>query len=534
MTIKLLAAYGKFPWNAIITLDSITETGLIAAGTATATLAGGTAYVDPNVANPIGLTPAASAAAQALTSNRTASPLSTVKSAAFRRPLTIVQIGNSITDFGKFTLGATTAQSGFPGRSHLRYLLEQAGPSLVVGTTPAAGFIDTIGSFGAAGQSMGNFFGGIIQGMSATWFPTLDTANVVPDVVLALSLVENDIAVADVSSDAALATSYASIVAGLNLFISQAANKWPGCVIHLCGPRPDNRLSVATRAQTLAENINTYIQSLKSDRVITSDLSRVNALAPTGGNRWNIDPARCSDSVTAISGVHPNAVGALAEARVIYADLSAAVALGYAGQRLLSSNHSQGGTTSAVFGAFTGTAPAGCRILNSNSGTQTGTTGYDLTAGANTSSADQPGWTIKASVTAAPQQYIIRQAVLTIPTVPRRMRPYAIVKIISGGQNIRSLASSLQVTYSGAAYGFDFFTSGLPDRAESPVYVNGSTIVLLGAVLSPQIAAFGGAGTITNIIPDVLLDLLPSTSATIQVLESGMLHTMTPAADVWA
>lgn len=53
MTIKLLAAYGKYPPNAIITLDATTETALIADKVATSTLTGGVVWVDPNVSNPL-------------------------------------------------------------------------------------------------------------------------------------------------------------------------------------------------------------------------------------------------------------------------------------------------------------------------------------------------------------------------------------------------------------------------------------------------------------------------------------------------
>lgn len=48
MTIKLLASYGKYRCNDIITLDGTTETAMIAAGLATATLTGGTQWVDIN------------------------------------------------------------------------------------------------------------------------------------------------------------------------------------------------------------------------------------------------------------------------------------------------------------------------------------------------------------------------------------------------------------------------------------------------------------------------------------------------------
>ena len=47
MTIKLLAPYGNAPANAIVTLAAATETALIAAGQATATLTGGVAWTDP-------------------------------------------------------------------------------------------------------------------------------------------------------------------------------------------------------------------------------------------------------------------------------------------------------------------------------------------------------------------------------------------------------------------------------------------------------------------------------------------------------
>jgi hypothetical protein len=41
MTIRLLAAYGSYACNAIVTLDAATETGLVASGQATTNLAGG-------------------------------------------------------------------------------------------------------------------------------------------------------------------------------------------------------------------------------------------------------------------------------------------------------------------------------------------------------------------------------------------------------------------------------------------------------------------------------------------------------------
>jgi hypothetical protein len=47
MTIKLLAAYDIYPQNAIVTLAAGTESGLIAARLATATLTGGVTYVAP-------------------------------------------------------------------------------------------------------------------------------------------------------------------------------------------------------------------------------------------------------------------------------------------------------------------------------------------------------------------------------------------------------------------------------------------------------------------------------------------------------
>lgn len=51
MTIKLLCGRGKFPANAIVTLDAPTEAGLIAAKQATADLTGGVVYVPPAIPN---------------------------------------------------------------------------------------------------------------------------------------------------------------------------------------------------------------------------------------------------------------------------------------------------------------------------------------------------------------------------------------------------------------------------------------------------------------------------------------------------
>ena len=51
MTVRLLAAYGIYPANAIVTLDTGTETGLITAKLASANLAGGVAYTAPPAPN---------------------------------------------------------------------------------------------------------------------------------------------------------------------------------------------------------------------------------------------------------------------------------------------------------------------------------------------------------------------------------------------------------------------------------------------------------------------------------------------------
>nr|WP_315401794.1 GDSL-type esterase/lipase family protein [uncultured Duganella sp.] len=51
MTVRLLAAYGIYPANAIVTLDAGTETGLIAAKLASANLTGGVAYTAPSAPN---------------------------------------------------------------------------------------------------------------------------------------------------------------------------------------------------------------------------------------------------------------------------------------------------------------------------------------------------------------------------------------------------------------------------------------------------------------------------------------------------
>jgi hypothetical protein len=47
MTIRLLAAYDKYPINAIVTLDTGTEAGLVAAKMASTNTTGGVAYVAP-------------------------------------------------------------------------------------------------------------------------------------------------------------------------------------------------------------------------------------------------------------------------------------------------------------------------------------------------------------------------------------------------------------------------------------------------------------------------------------------------------
>jgi hypothetical protein len=411
----------------------------------------------------------------------------------------------------------------------MHYLTGCLGLSLVQpsGLTATAR-VDACGNYGYSGARLGDPFGGMIQDAVSSWFPLLDAAGVVPDLVIVAGATENDIA-AGISA--------AEINKNVLLWANVLLNKWPNCAILWATPRPDNRLSVSAALSAAAQSVYEYVMALPStvgNRFMPWDVRRVNAL----GDTWNIDPARCSDADTPTFGVHPNTKGAMAEVRVAVATLRAA---GYAidefKAKLVASNYRQVGTTSAVAGVFGAgsTAPALSQILNGTTGTAAGTTGWDTTSGANLSTAEQPGWLIKMASSGSPAAWLIRNAVLGTPAtvVPRKLTPFVRLQVVSGGANIRSIAAAVQVTYSGGLSA-ENWTSGLVDDTVSPEYEDGEIVTLYAPLLTPKTTVFGGAGTITNIIPWLYADILANSTATVRILDCGVLATSAPATDVYA
>ena len=453
-----------------------------------------------------------------------------LNSMARKRPLTVVSWGNSISENGKYSIPAPAGtRTGWTASSHMRYLSSLAGLVFTYGSVTATTRCDSCGNYGFAGSSLGSPVSGMMQDSYTNWFPVLDAAGVVPDLVVVLAATENDITGG---------TSAESIIASINLWMQTLIEKWSGVRVLWYTNRPDNRLSLSAAQQVVAQQVYEYQMLLPQifgeDRVEVADVHRTNAL----GDTWNIDPARCSDVVTASSGVHPNAAGAFAEAVVAYEALQRLGILREYDARFVSANLRMVGSIAAVNGVFGAgsTAPTGGLILNATTGSAAGTTGWNTTAGANTTTAENPGWLLKLAAAASPVEWLCRTAVIPSPAtvVPRKLTPFVRVEIVSGGSNIVSLAAATQVTYSGGPTA-DHWSTGISETAIAPGYRDGDVLTLYGPLLAPQTAAFGGGGTITNIIGGWLYaGLKPNSTATIRILDAGVLSTQASPADVFA
>ena len=165
----------------------------------------------------------------------------------------------------------------------------------VAGTS---GGVDASGNHGFSGKRCDE----IITDWQATWFPALDANGIVPGLIYATCLFENDI-----GTGAPLAT----VQARARRAVDVLRQKFPGAIIHLGTSRADARLSNAAYA-AVALAFADWLQTLENgiDIVVSNFWIGSYSDSATPSNA----PAAYTDGA-----VHPNARGAAHNGRVIAA-----------------------------------------------------------------------------------------------------------------------------------------------------------------------------------------------------------------------
>ncbi len=155
--------------------------------------------------------------------------------------------GNSISAANKYGTAFATN-----GELHLANLL--AGAAMRFARITASTRTDRYGIYGYSGQELS----AINTDMQTDWFGALDAGSVTPDLVVGLALAENDIA---------NGVSTATIQSRIDTWISTVQAKWPDAKILLCTPRVSMSYNNAGKVETY-QAIRDYTLAKRNGRSI--------------------------------------------------------------------------------------------------------------------------------------------------------------------------------------------------------------------------------------------------------------------------
>lgn len=260
---------------------------------------------------------------------------------------------------------------------------------------------DKYGTYGYSGQTLDT----INSDIATEWIAPINAAGVVPELVIGLALLENDIA-----SGASVAT----MQTRLNTWISTVQAAWPSAKILLCTPRPS--FSYNTGAMVTAYQLMRSYTLGKATypSILVANLSDYEDPA---------NPGKPLPGYTDVS-VHPTQRGAMVNARRIAASLRT---LGRA-QKAYSTtaaNQFLTGSSAASGTNVTGTVPTSCSLFGSVNGVFVST-------------AQNPGWAIQSN-TPTPGNfldlatYVCPQRTVSSPPL---VSPYIKVRVASGAENL--------------------------------------------------------------------------------------------------
>jgi lysophospholipase L1-like esterase len=387
-------------------------------------------------------------------------------------------VGNSIS---------AQSQYGFAGASSWQYRSELQWANTLTGApmrfaemTPTTRS-DRNGVYGYSGQELGT----INADIAAQWIAQATGASVTPELVVGLSLLENDVA-----NGIAVAT----MQTRLQTWISTVRAQWPSVKLLICTPRP----SFSNNTGPLVANyqaIRDYILGLDNGSDIF--VSRLDAYE--NGASPGTPLAGYTDA-----SVHPNAKGALVNARTIAATLRRL------GARRTPINP-QG---------------ANLTLTGSIAATGTGVTGTMPTAGSfnfvtnvtTVSVANNPGWSIAFTPLSAATSPNDAQCTHASNSVAGAVQvsPYAVVRIVSGAANLRGLGLEPRIN-DGSGNNFRNYLQ-LNGTDVDVDFIDGDVLTL---VMPPRPAASGSLAAVQNYFRATFK--ATTSPATFQVIQSGVI-----------
>ena len=464
--------------------------------------------------------------------------------------LMTVYCGNSIAAQSQWS------GTNFTSKSEVQLTQILSGAPMLFPVITASTRTDKYGGYGYSGQTLTT----ILADLSAQWFAPLNAVNLQPDLVLGLALLENDIA---------FGATVAAMKAGIDEWVHVMRAQWPMATIWLVTPRPSFSNNTPEKASAF-EAITQYVLSLDDNETLfvtylNGYANTRNPAIPSGafqiqgssaGTILTVDSVPFGAAITTgmfittptgvatkittygVSGrggagtynhtvaatvnsqpmtcfyftdqsVHPQATGALVNARSMAATLGRISDQWLAPYRLSSTNFSLSGTGAASGTNVFGTVPISVSVNGA------------ATATAFNCTAEQPGFLLNVSGVgiagsgAAPTDLSTFNFGSQTVLGAEQICAYAKVQLISGASNLRGIQLEPRVN-DGGGNNFQFFLQEGTGDAE-PEWLDGDILTIRTAPLQ---AASGVITAVTNFIRPKIRQ--QGGSFVIRVLEQGV------------
>lgn len=443
-----------------------------------------------------------------------------------RQRMTAVVVGNSIAAAEKYTGTGT----GFTARAALPLINDLAGGPLRLKRMTASTRADLYGIYGYSSQTLPT----ILADLEAELFTPLATASIMPDIVIGLALLENDLL-----SGRTLAQMQASVTE----FIRNVQARYPGVIIwlwtpHLNGNRTGGGgtqyvqadfLAITAWMLTLDNSVDIFVTDLSGtypdatypERAETQDFTAsfsgttmtvTDAGTAVIGMRMKISGAGITTGteITAFGtgtggtgtytisnshtlsaqavvlhpwtddNVHRNGRGTSEVARVAVEDLGRIAPEWKHEARHYSTNPALGGTASATATGVTGTKP----------------TGTGITVGSNcniVSTAEQSGWLVEIQGLGSTSTFSWLNGAAISLSSPAQVETFMEVEIVEGAENIRLLQLDSRVN-DGSGNNFQYWRKNSSSEADTE-YQNGDILMMRAG---PFVPASGAISAVTN------------------------------------
>lgn len=379
------------------------------------------------------------------------------------QPATVVTEGDSINWYGAPVSTSSAASGGYGGGSgyavsELQNMLLYSGGRLTQKCDPSIAGTNRSWCFdyGYPSQTLTT----MLSDEATNFWPALQKVGYCPTVFVGDSLLENSVNLGE-----AVATMKSELAAWINIHKSIC----PGSILMINTVHPDGRLTGNSTNLANWQTINAYLLTLDDNKTIfVTNISAANPITtescPAGGSTgplpgvgyqsassssipaagWTYLTAT-SESLSLQTGVHPreNAASLIGRAMALTYTCRVAPRQALAPTLLLSNNLTLAGSGAYSANHGSGTVPTNISIATAPSGAASTIALTALNPGGYTVT-----WTPDAGT---PQdRFILRMTGSGfVPSpLPATEAAYAVVKIVSGAENIGQITTNLQVTQS--------------------------------------------------------------------------------------